>query len=338
MESILIIKLGALGDLVLCTGVFEKIRKTYNNNRVVLLTSKKWYNAVKDMPFFDEVKIIDDFKIHNLISWLRVYNQLKFDRNNQYKIIFDLQTSSKTLRLSYLKFLGDLVFKIFSPKKYKKTLWYGHSKVGDLYYKYDDRISDLQNLQNQISQVINLKNSKNILPNLSYLQNANCDDFIFNNQRLIDSNFCLLIPNCSIHRIGKRWLVDRFSFIINYLNKNNLYVAIIGGEGDLGYTNQILQKAEDLSKIINLCGKTNISHIATLAKFSKLAIGLDTGPSHIVSYSGSKTIFLASTDETNIVKSLPEIDNVKIISAKKMSNISTEIVVKAINNILYGTV
>ena len=46
IEKILIIKHGALGDLIQAEGLIKSIRKEHKNAKLVLLTSKKFINLI----------------------------------------------------------------------------------------------------------------------------------------------------------------------------------------------------------------------------------------------------------------------------------------------------
>ena len=55
MKKILIIKHGALGDLIQTTGVFKSIREAHQDDSITLLVDKKFDFFIKQAPFFDQI-------------------------------------------------------------------------------------------------------------------------------------------------------------------------------------------------------------------------------------------------------------------------------------------
>ena len=92
-ERILIIKHGALGDMVLATGPFAAIRDHHASAHITLLTTKPYTNLMQTCGWFDEIWIDDKPKIWQGISWLRLRKMLrdaKFDR------VYDLQHTDRS--------------------------------------------------------------------------------------------------------------------------------------------------------------------------------------------------------------------------------------------------
>ena len=71
-ENILIIKHGALGDLIQADGIIKSIRYEHKNAKLVLLTSKKFINLMSMCPY------IDDQLIDNRSSFLNIFVTYKF--------------------------------------------------------------------------------------------------------------------------------------------------------------------------------------------------------------------------------------------------------------------
>ena len=70
-ENILIIKHGALGDLIQAEGIIKSIRYEHKNAKLVLLTSKKFINLMSMCPY------IDDQLIDNRSSFLNIFSSPK---------------------------------------------------------------------------------------------------------------------------------------------------------------------------------------------------------------------------------------------------------------------
>ena len=92
-NNILIIKHGALGDLIQITNALKSIRHKYPESKITLLTD------IKFKFFSDRIIFIDEIIYENRPSFLRIDELLtiilKIDRRN-FKIVFDLQNSDRT--------------------------------------------------------------------------------------------------------------------------------------------------------------------------------------------------------------------------------------------------
>ena len=58
-KGILVIKHGALGDMIFAMGAFKAIRDHHKKDKVVLLTSPPFKRLAEASPYFDEVWIDD---------------------------------------------------------------------------------------------------------------------------------------------------------------------------------------------------------------------------------------------------------------------------------------
>ena len=92
-ENILIIKHGALGDLIQADGIIKSIRYEHKNAKLVLLTSKKFINLMSMCPYIDDQLIDNRSSFVNIFSLINLYKNLK--RYN-FKKIYDLQNSQRT--------------------------------------------------------------------------------------------------------------------------------------------------------------------------------------------------------------------------------------------------
>ncbi len=104
MEEILIIKLGALGDIVQAEGAIHDIRLHHRNARISVLTTAPYRKIMQRCPWVDSV-IIDP-----RCSWLRLrqMNQLRSKlRNSHFDMVYDLQQVDRT-RLYRRLFLPDV--------------------------------------------------------------------------------------------------------------------------------------------------------------------------------------------------------------------------------------
>ena len=55
MKNILVIKHGALGDLIQTTGILKSIREHNHSHKITLLTDPKFFFFTKELPYFDDI-------------------------------------------------------------------------------------------------------------------------------------------------------------------------------------------------------------------------------------------------------------------------------------------
>src|ERR1700731_2724161 len=56
-KRVLIIRLGALGDLIVCFQAFHEIREAHKTAEIVLLTAPEYADFARSMPWFNRVMI-----------------------------------------------------------------------------------------------------------------------------------------------------------------------------------------------------------------------------------------------------------------------------------------
>ncbi len=77
MKRRLVIKLSALGDLVLATGAFQAIRAYHGDDHLVLLTTSTYEDFARASGYFDEVWIDSRPPLWRFWSWLALGVRLR---------------------------------------------------------------------------------------------------------------------------------------------------------------------------------------------------------------------------------------------------------------------
>jgi ADP-heptose:LPS heptosyltransferase len=89
----------------------------------------------------------------------------------------------------------------------------------------------------------------------------------------------------------RRWPKEYFAHVIKHLiKKYDVLIVLIGGKGDVSYTNGFFQQFFETGNIINLCGKLSISQLIGLFSRSCFLTTNDSGPLHIATTMGLPTI------------------------------------------------
>ena len=297
-NNILIIKHGALGDLIQITNALKSIRHKYPESKITLLTD------IKFKFFSDRIIFIDEIIYENRPSFLRIDEWLtiilKITRRN-FNIVFDLQNSDRTS-----------VYYFFIRLFNSKVIWSGNRKGGK--YKYHPKNFESVPIKDRIKNQLALMNIEIYdNPDISWMLNKN----IIN---LPNNDFVILLPGSSLDHKHKRWPAEKFAELANHLKERNIDSIILGQSHSEG---EELKKIKLLApKIIDFSNQ-DLDCLATTASKAIGAIGNDTGPTFIAAAAGCPiTWLLSSHTDPNITQLLGS--KVNILKKDNISDITTD--------------
>ena len=297
-NNILIIKHGALGDLIQITNALKSIRHKYPESKITLLTD------IKFKFFSDRIIFIDEIIYENRPSFLRIDEWLtiilKIARRN-FNIVFDLQNSDRTS-----------VYYFFIRLFNSKVIWSGNRKGGK--YKYHPKNFESVPIKDRIKNQLALMNIETYdNPDISWMLNKN----IIN---LPNNDYVILLPGSSLEHKHKRWPAEKFAELANHLKERNIDSIILGQSNSEG---EELKKIKLLApKIIDFSNQ-DLDCLATTASKAIGAIGNDTGPTFIAAAVGCPiTWLLSSHTDPNITQLLGS--KVNTLKKDNISDITTD--------------
>lgn len=321
-ERILIIKHGALGDIILATGPMKAIRAHHPHAHIVLLTTRPYAAMMAQAPFVDEVWIDPKpraWQLGLLIKLVNAFNQPRFDW------VYDLQTSERSTRY----------FKLFIPPKPNFS---GLAKGASHRHHTPER-TNLHTIDRQKQQLSIAGIDDVPAPDVSWLGD---DLTIFpspypsplgeGSERPAlagegQDKLILFVAGGSAHRPEKRWPAERYAELAKRLIERGYKIALIGTSAEVELL-QIIHSSDH--QIINLCNQTNFAQIATLARRATYAVGNDTGPMHIIAASGCPSTVIFNTTASNPALCAPRGEHVKVVKAADMAEISVDAILSAI--------
>ncbi|MDC0074018.1 glycosyltransferase family 9 protein [Alphaproteobacteria bacterium] len=305
-SKILIIKHGALGDFILCSGPFKSIRKYHSSAHICLLTTLPYKTIAESCPWFDEVIIDNKPKVFDFSGWLDLR---KFIRNNNWDRIYDFQHNDRS----------KICFSFLSKPKPE---WSGIAK-GCSHPHINPNRNNLHTIERQKEQ-LSIAGVKELYDtDVSWLTD-NTDEIELPNI------FALIVPGGSPHRKNKRWPSKHYAELCKILYSNNIVPILIGNHAEKSEL-EYIKSIENNS--INLCGKTSFGQVAEIARKASFAIGNDTGPMHIISSVGCKSIVLFS-NESNPKQTAPRGEYVEILESNHLINLSVQIVFELIKKFI----
>jgi len=265
-ERVLVIKLGALGNVILSLGPFAAIRRHHPDARITLLTTAPFAGWLAHAPWFDDVWVDDRPEWWDLPGWLRLRQRLT---GGQFDRVYDLQTSSRSSR--YFRLL---------PRRHRPD-WSGIATGCSLPDRATDRhlIHDIDRQFGQLRQA-GVATAETVDLAWSHGNLAGLD---------LPEHFALLALGSSPHRPLKRWPIDRYRQLADLLAVRGIAPVIIG-------TAPERPLARAIPDAIDLTGRTDLGQLTSLARAARVAIGNDTGPMHLIATAGCPSIVLFSRD------------------------------------------
>ncbi|HYZ22768.1 MAG TPA: ADP-heptose--LPS heptosyltransferase, partial [Rhodopila sp.] len=98
-RTVLIVKLGALGNIILSFRAFAAIRQHHAHDHISVLTGAAYAGWMGAMPWFDQVLVDPRPAWWDIGGWLRLGRTLGAGR---YARVYDLQTSGRSSRYFHL--------------------------------------------------------------------------------------------------------------------------------------------------------------------------------------------------------------------------------------------
>lgn len=247
-KHILVIKHGALGDLMQSVGIMMDIRKHYPDSVLTLLTTAPYLKLMQRCPYIDHV-IVDA----RAPIW-RIDQQIKLKKQLQKVVIdlvIDLQNSDRS--------------RMYQQFWFSEIEWIGRS-------------AEENEPASGLSGLIALLQDAGIPTEYSYQPELNWmieDVSTILNKQVNSQKYIALIPGSSSQHLEKRW--PHFATLATALIEQGKEVVVILGPDEVSLSKQMPGYIMQGLTWFQLAG------VLDSAKF---IIGNDTGPSHIASYLG----------------------------------------------------
>jgi len=313
LNRVLVIKLGALGDVVLAFAAMRKIREAHPEARITALTTPAFADLIRRSPYADEVE--DDGRPQGLgATWVMIERL----RAAGYDRVYDLQTSKRS----------STYFHLLRPNPPE---WSGIAKGCALPHRNPDR-DFMHTLERQADQ---LKDA-GIWPDAPTAPGtAPPPDVSWMIEEGSEAAFgarppyALLVPGGSAHRMDKRWPAGRYARLALELSRGEIQPVVIGGPDEALLAREI---EESSPQALNLIGRTSITDLAALGAKAAMAVGNDTGPLHVIAASGAPTVALFS-QASDPDLTAPRGPRVRVLRQPSLDDLSVDEVQQAVEDL-----
>jgi ADP-heptose:LPS heptosyltransferase len=271
---ILVIKLGAFGDVILSEGALRDIRAGHPQARITALTTPAYGAIMERCPSVDAVEI--DPRAPRIVPWPLLDLRRRL-RSQGYDMVYDLQNSGRTR--FYRRFMLP------------RTPWSGTAPGCSHPYTapHPERIPVLDRLAGQLAEA-GLTVVHTPRPDVSWM--ADNPSGILR-QAGIGEDFILLIPGSSARHPQKRW--PGYAALARRLIAEGHRIVTAPGPDELD-----LCRAIPGVVLLDEGEPVNFFKLAGLAIGARFVIGNDTGPTHLAAHAGGRGLALYGTSTAAI--------------------------------------
>lgn len=256
-KKVLIIKLGAIGDVIHTTSIATAIKETHPDWEVHHLTSGQITPIVEVHPHIDKVYEWDIKKRKSYKYLWEIASQL---RKEHYDIIFNMSRTLRNTLISILSF----------PKKIIEKQDFNKPWVEEYFLSAQKYVTDIS------------------LPKRLYCgTNKESDKTIEENLKNYPRPYIIISPAGEAHgnRPGRTWSLTKWDELTKELKNFGGTIFTIGSEKEA-------EAHSILSNTIIFSGKFTLQETASFIAQADLFIAGDTGPSHLAAAYEIPTITL----------------------------------------------
>ncbi len=266
--SILVIKLGAVGDFIQALGPLAAIRSHHSQARIVLLTTAPFVAFARASPYVDDVWVDERPKLHDVRRWLSLRRRL---RGGRFTRVYDLQTSDRS----------GFYFRLLWPGPYPE--WSGVVR-GCSHPHANPHRDFMHNIDSRAEQLRMAGIPHCPPPDLSWADGGA-------SQLGLASRYAMLVPGGAPHRPAKRWPTERYGALAIHLAARGIQPVLIGAAAEETLHEAIRTQCPEA---VSLSGRTTLTDLAALARGALVAVGNDTGPMHLAAAAGCPSVVLYS--------------------------------------------
>lgn len=269
-QRILVIKLGALGDVVQALGPMAAIRRHHAGAHITALTTAPFAPLLRASPYVDEVWIDARPRLWQMPALLDLRRRLRAGR---FARVYDLQTADRS----------SFYFRLMGPGQ--RPEWSGIA-AGCSHPHTNPARDRMHTIERQADQLRAAGISDVPLPEVSWLT-ADIARY------RLALPFALLVPGGAATRPRKRWPVERYAALARELAVRRVQPVILGTAPERPLAEAVRAACPDVR---DLTGDTSFAEIAALARAARAAVGNDTGPMHLIAAAGCPSVVLFSDD------------------------------------------
>lgn len=279
IRRILIIKLQAIGDVVMSTAVIPNVRHAFPDAHIDFLTMKYCTPVVEGNPYINEVIWIQPRGHHRLQTFTGMkatYQYLSRLVRTRYDLVIDLYGNARSAFLTTMTGARYRVGFDFRGRKH----FYTHQVV--------HRSNDVHEVEFNLDALIRVGIpvvTKDLFFPIVESDLVFIDAYL--KERKLENSFLVGINGCASWK-AKSWPLEKYAALADRLSeKFNAKIILVWGPGEQPVAESIRGKMKQPALV---APATTLKQLAALLKQCSIVISNDTSPMHISAAVGTPTV------------------------------------------------
>jgi lipopolysaccharide heptosyltransferase II len=270
-KRILVIKLSALGDVILSIPSVRSLRRQFPDSWIAVLVGRRSRKIVRNCPDVNDTIVFDDRRgkgrLADLLKTASILAKEDFD------IVVDLQNNRVSHLLAYLS--GA---KVRAGHTNRKWSFFLNRKTRDA---SSAGVSPLDH-QFRVLQLVGVEHTDKTLAFWVEPQEDERIRKFLESQWVSPSQALVGInPGSSPRWQTKQWPVEYVAKLCDELARRNIRVVVTGSDEDAPLIGRLMELTR--VKPINAAGKTSITELGALIRRCQVFVSSDSAPMHIAS-------------------------------------------------------
>lgn len=282
-HRLLVIKLVAVGDLVVCLPVLKTLRISFPKAHIAIMVTPRVSEIVEGCPYVDEIICYDIFgQDRGPRGLFRIIRQL---RKRKFDLVLELDHYYRiTTLISYLAGIPNRAgFDLPGQGR-------GHLYTIRIPYSVDKH--EVEVFLEAAKMIGADASEKELVEIWVPTQDRKHVDGFLQGAGVTEQDMLVGIhPGTGPSALSRRWSPDKFAQLADWLiMEQGARVVITGSPSEDDLAENIAGRMT--AKPIVAAGKTNLKQFAEITRRCRLFISVDTGPLHIAAAMGTKVIGL----------------------------------------------
>ncbi|OGW80385.1 MAG: lipopolysaccharide heptosyltransferase II [Omnitrophica bacterium RIFCSPHIGHO2_02_FULL_51_18] len=268
-QKILVIKLSAVGDVILSIPSIRALKTKFPDAWISVLVGRKSRKIVRNCPYVDDAIVYEETpgknRLLNILKTARLLAKENFD------IVVDLQNNRTSHALSFL--CGARTRAGQNNRKWsfllnKKTTDASSAGVSPLEHQFKVlRLLGIGSFDKRLELWADEEEQ-------AHVREFMASQWVAPSQVLVGIN-----PGSSLRWPTKQWGVENFARLCDELAKRNIRVVVTGTPEDIPLTNELFRLTKH--KPIHAVGRTSISELIALVRRCQVFVSSDSAPMHV---------------------------------------------------------
>lgn len=269
IKSILIIRPGGMGDMILLLPVIDFVRKSFPDASIKIVCEKRNIDVLRLAGMADNALVYDANPLRFLYEIFNTHFDIAIDTEqfHHFSAVFSI-LSGAAIRIG---------FKINPQRNPLYTHLINYTPDGPEGEQFMKLLAPLP------------------VTTIAYKLENSLAGRVTNNDPV--QNAPERASYAAIHMGAsskyKLWSTEKYTELINLLKtRHKLNAVIIGGKKDSLHADQVVEKTTNSAKTVSFAGKLNLSETCKLMKDARIFIGTDSGLAHLAIALGLPTVVL----------------------------------------------